>query len=258
MANNIYLRTNSELRPIKVWTFSIPALGARLNDGRTILTCPTAGACANVCYARNGTFNFPVVKAAHSRSLKKIIDDLQGWKQEMLQELSSKRFRPTGVRRENAAPDISLCDDWIQRWANSGGAAVRIHDAGDFFSDDYLLAWVEIARLTPDVLFYCYTKEVSRFRRVLENPPPNFRFLYSMGGKEDHLVDKESERHADVFPSLDAMIKAGYSDQEPSDLWAVTLPTTKIGIVQNNIPHYKKKLQGKSFGEAEIERSKKA
>lgn len=79
-----------------------------------------------------------------------------------------------------------------------------------------------------------------------------------MGGKEDHLVDKESERHADVFPSLDAMIKAGYSDQEPSDLWAVTLPTTKIGIVQNNIPHYKKKLQGKSFGEAEIERSQKA
>jgi hypothetical protein len=39
------------------------------------------------------------------------------------------------------------------------------------------------------------------FKRVVEpNCPKNFRYLYSMGGKEDHMVDKENDRHAEVFP----------------------------------------------------------
>lgn len=76
------LRQNRELREIGAWNWTIPALGAKLDDGRTIHTCPQAGACAALCYARNGTFRFKTVKAAHARNLKFVLDDPDGWKRQ--------------------------------------------------------------------------------------------------------------------------------------------------------------------------------
>ena len=39
----------------------------------------------------------------------------------------------------------------------------------------YLPAWLRICHARPDVNFYAYTKEVDRFRRLVEaDPPPNF------------------------------------------------------------------------------------
>lgn len=53
-----------------------------------------------------------------------------------------------------------------------------------------MATWAHIATLRPDVLFYAYTKEVSRARRVLANgAPPNLLLVFSLGGKEDHLLD---------------------------------------------------------------------
>lgn len=258
VAKKPLLSSNSELRKDSIWTWSIPAFATRLDDGRTVLTCPSAGACAKVCYARNGTFLFPVVQAAHKRNLTRILDDLDGWTLEMISELGAKKFRPSLKARTNVAPDLDRLDPWISLWAEVGGSAVRIHDSGDFFSDEYVLAWVNVARAVPDVLFYAYTKEVSRFRRLLgergEKAPVNFRYLYSMGGKEDHLVDPDVDRHADVFPDSDAIVEAGYEDQSANDLYAITLPTTRVGIPSNNIPAFRKRLAGRTFAELEEDR----
>ena len=215
------LRQNRELKEIGVWNWTLPALGARLDDGRTVLTCPNAGACASLCYARNGTYLFPKVKAAHARNLKRVLDNLDRWKVDMIAEA-----------RKRAA-----------------GRYVRIHDSGDFFDDDYLAAWIEIAAAVPETTFYAYTKEVSRFKRMVEGrAPSNFKWLYSMGGKEDHLIDIVNDRHAEVFHSVEALEAAGYFNQEASDLLAIEAPTNKIGIVANNIPHFKKKQGGETFG----------
>ena len=215
------LRQNRELKEIGVWNWTLPALGARLDDGRTVLTCPNAGACASLCYARNGTYLFPKVKAAHARNLKRVLDNLDGWKLDMIAEA-----------RKRAA-----------------GRYVRIHDSGDFFDDAYLAAWIEIAAAVPETTFYAYTKEVSRFKRMVEGrAPSNFKWLYSMGGKEDHLIDVENDRHAEVFHSEEALEAAGYFNQEASDILAIEAPTNKIGIVANNIPHFKKKQGGETFG----------
>jgi hypothetical protein len=237
------LTQNSELRKVGVYNWTLPALGARLPDGTVFSTCPQAGVCAQFCYARNGTYLFPAVKAAHVRNLMKYLDNPETWYGEMLTELTLPKFR--------------------------GGKYVRIHDSGDFFSDEYLEWWLLIARQVPDVTFYCYTKEVSRFKRIVErtywsdtaNPrgeqpyaPSNFRWLYSMGGKEDHLIDKDVDRHAEVFPSKEALEAAGYFDQEESDILAVTAPTNRIGIVANNIKHFRKKQGDRSFGQVQYER----
>ena len=222
------LTQNSELRPDGIYNWSIPALAAKLSNGKNIKTCPNAGACANVCYARNGTYNFSNVKARHTANLEYVIDDPQGWLAQMLEEVNHPRMR---------------------------GKYVRIHDSGDFFSEDYLRLWLKVALLTPNVTFYCYTKEVSMFKRIVETGcPNNFRYLYSLGGREDHLINLELDRHADVFPDDAAILEAGYANQDASDLLAITLPSNKIGIPQNNIPQFRKRLAGRTFGEAQRDR----
>ena len=218
------LTQNSELRPLGVYNWTIPALSAVLPDGRRIKTCPAAGVCATFCYARVNTYRFPAVLAAHTRNLQRVVDDLPGWRDDMIAELGARRYR--------------------------GGKWVRIHDAGDFFSDEYLEAWLEIARSVPDVMFYCYTREVERFRRLVEPAAPaNFLWVYSLGGKEDHLIDRDRDRHCDVFPSEEAAEEAGYVSQSADDRLCVTLRTNRVAVIANNIPHLKRRQGNHTFAE---------
>ncbi|MFE3105390.1 GP88 family protein [Nocardia tengchongensis] len=213
------LTQNSDLKRIGVWNWTIPAWAVRLSDGRTVNTCPSAGVCAQVCYARHGTYRFPIVRAKHEANLAFLLDDLPGWQAAMTTELSAPRFR-------NA---------WI-----------RIHDAGDYFSDSYLTAWLAVAAAHPAVEFYSYTKEVDRFRRLVEpDPPPNFRWVYSYGGRQDAAIT-EDDRRADVFPDESAITAAGWSSQSPSDLLAVLGPR-QVGVPANRIPAANKKIAGRRF-----------
>jgi len=142
----------------------------------------------------------------------------------MIEELTHRRYR--------------------QKW-------VRIHDAGDFFSDEYLEAWLRIVTVTPDVTFYAYTREVSRFRRCVEQGqrPDNFLYLFSLGGKEDKLIDLVADRHCDVFPSLEAATVAGYSSQHEDDRHSVTLPTNQIAVIANPVKKLLNKQKQRTFRE---------
>lgn len=246
------LRQNSELRKDRIWNWTLPAFVTKLPDGRNLNVCPQAGACASLCYARQGTYNFPAVRAAHQRNLLATLDHLEEWTAEMLAELSARKFRPTGTRR---LPDLdhSHLSTTVQNLLREGCAAVRIHDAGDFYSDEYLLAWCIIAANTPDVLFYAYTKELTRFRRIIRDYglPDNFLWVYSMGGKEDHLLNPDTERHAEVYPTKQALDEAGAYDQEENDLLCVLAPSNRVGIVTNNIPAFRKRQGDRTFGDIE-------
>lgn len=227
MATEWLLRQNGELRREGIFNWSLPAWAGRLPSGRTYNTCPEAGSCAPLCYARHGTYRFRNVLAAHERNLMMVLDDLPGWEQRMTEELAHRRY---------------------------AGRHVRVHDAGDFFSDEYLAAWLRIMRATPGVTFYAYTKAVDRFRRLVEpDPPANFRWVYSLGGTEDHLIDRDSDRHADVFTDEEAMAAAGYTSQEESDLLAVYGPP-RVGIPANNIRSLRRRQGAESFGSLQVQR----
>lgn len=243
------LRQNRELKPHRIWNWTIPAWYVERSDGTRFHTCPNAGICAQYCYARNGTYRFPNVVAAHVANLERVLAGLDPWVEDMVDELAKKKYRPVGESRPLPFA-LDELDPVLRYWAETGGAAVRIHDAGDFFSDEYLLAWVSIARRVDDVLFYAYTHEVSMVKRHAGTFPSNFRVLFSTGGLEDHLIDPELDRHADVFPTVEAMTEAGYSSQDANDLLAVLLPTTRVGITANNIRAYNNKLAGRRFSEA--------
>lgn len=67
---------------------------------------------------------------------------------------------------------------------------VRIHASGDFFSQSYFDAWIEIANMYPDILFYAYTKSLKFWVRRLKEIPSNFKLTASYGGFNDDLIEQ--------------------------------------------------------------------
>lgn len=252
MAAHLLRRGNSDLARDGVFTWSIPALTAVSNvTGGLVRTCPSAGVCAALCYARKGRYRFSNVVESHTRNLDAYLADPQAWQQQLIAELRARRFRPSGVAHSFSWP-VRADFSW---WAQSGGRAVRIHDAGDFFSGEYLRSWCEAAASAPDVLFYAYTKEVAAVKALLFQGlvPSNLVFIFSLGGRQDALVDLDQDRHDDVFPTLEALLANGYTDQADSDLMAPLLPTHRIGIVANRQPALVKRQGAFSFGELQSE-----
>ena len=85
---------------------------------------------------------------------------------------------------------------------------VRIHVAGDFFNEKYFMAWQDTAWRVPGVIFYGYTKRIKYLVKHRSGFPENFRFVASLGGKEDKLVFDHGLKYARVV----------FSEQEAADL----------------------------------------
>jgi len=85
---------------------------------------------------------------------------------------------------------------------------VRVHDSGDFFSQDYFGAWMEVARQRDRTLFYAYTKALPFWVRCKDDIPENFVLTASYGGSHDRLIEEHGLRYARVV----------YSEDEAADL----------------------------------------
>jgi hypothetical protein len=80
-----------------------------------------------------------------------------------------------------------------------GATMVRVHVAGDFFSQAYFDAWIEVANRMPGVIFYAYTKSLTFWIKRLGSIPANFRLTASYGGRHDDLIEKFNLRSAKVI-----------------------------------------------------------
>ena len=86
---------------------------------------------------------------------------------------------------------------------------VRIHSSGDFFNGEYLRSWFAVARLNPQLKFYCYSKSLHLFGTNI-SIPNNFYLTASMGGLRDDLIHKgHFKRWAIVVNSEAEAIKKG-------------------------------------------------
>lgn len=216
------LTQNSDLKRTGIFGWTLPAHWVSLNNGDRFNTCPNAGVCAAFCYAKSGTYQFSNVKKAHIEKLELVLNAPDEWVRLMNQELTKKKYQ---------------------------GAYVRIHDAGDFFAEWYIYKWFDIARANPSINFYSYTKEVRSFKslEVAGFIPENFTTIFSFGGRQDSLIDREVDRHSDVFVDYDEMIRSGYVDIADDDKQAAINPNHRIGLYRNNIPGIIKRMNGKSF-----------
>ena len=75
---------------------------------------------------------------------------------------------------------------------------MRVHVGGDFFSQVYFDAWMEVARRNPDKLFYSYSKSLNLWVNRLTFIPVNFSLTASRGGKHDWLITEHGLKCAEV------------------------------------------------------------
>lgn len=186
---------------VKIFNFSIPA-GNDKFTGK--ITCPFAGSCLKICYAKKGMYRFGNVERA-----------------------LSKRYEAT--KDSNFVERIS---NELSKVKKDKQIYIRVHDSGDFYSPAYFAKWLEIARLNPSVRFYAYTKSHSFIRGNFELPE-NFDLIYSLGSTKDELINQDTERHSKIFQSSEEMENAGYTDSSYLDIVATKWITEnkKIGLL---------------------------
>lgn len=211
---------NTKLAKEGIASFGIPAFVS--NDG--FVTCPSAGICAKYCYARQGRYTFASTQAPRERNLWK----LRAIHEKVMGEQSSWGWI-------DFIADIVMDVEQFPKRIR----LVRIHDSGDFFTEQYYHAWLDIARMCPHITFYAYSKMINlintyqiRMRLALDN----LHIVQSYGGKEDQFIDQMLP-HTKVFPTHDYMLNSGYIDGTHSDKPAYN-GCTKIGLVY----HGSKKL----------------
>lgn len=75
---------------------------------------------------------------------------------------------------------------------------VRIHVAGDFFNQAYFDAWMYVAFVNPDILFYAYTKSLPYWVNRIAGIPDNLVLTASRGGRMDHMIEEYELRSVKV------------------------------------------------------------
>lgn len=185
---------NSKLKKLNTISFNLPAF--RSADGFHV--CPKAGGCATLCYARQGFYVMPAVAA-------------------------TREFNLAFLREKGMDAFVTAATEDILRFKYP---IIRIHDSGDFFSQAYLNAWLEIAAKFPEKKFYAYTKSLHLdYTKV----PYNLQIIQSAGGIMDKQMDL-TKSHSRIFSSDEERLKAGYVDGNENDQPAID-GVLRIGLV---------------------------
>lgn len=104
---------------------------------------------------------------------------------------------------------------------------VRIHESGDFYNQNYLDAWVKVAKAFPNVVFYAYTKSYPYFKKYMVgqdaetsslNLTNNFIITFSYGGKHDKAIENSNLKTSKVFNSPEDILKSGLNVDLDDDL----------------------------------------
>lgn len=191
MTTNLLSNQNTKLKKDGIFHFSIPAFRSQFG----FVTCPGAAKCAVGCYARQGFHAMSWVKHKKERNFAATL------------RMDFAEMITTEIKKRKVK-------------------ILRIHEAGDFYSEEYLLKWFSICWENPEVKFYAYTKMLPMFKQ-LDKMPANFTVIYSYGGKWDSLIGKR-DHHAKVFKTKEALKKSGYVDASKSDL--VAIKNIKVGL----------------------------
>lgn len=144
------------------YNVGLPALkGLVVNEktGKFIIvnTCPGAGICKTFCYAMRGSYvQYDRVSMGQSQRLNLLVNH-------------PDRF--ASILKAEIGAAVAHAEDGTK-------VGVRWHDAGDFFSPQYVKLAFDVARAFPEVEFYAYTKvaDVANAEK-----PNNFVINFSEG-----------------------------------------------------------------------------
>lgn len=177
---------------------------------QVVKTCPSAGACKAFCYAARGSYiQYEGPWLSQARMINYLMNDYTGFKEQLSRELKQAEIL-----------------------ANKKGKKIvlRWHDSGDWISPTYLLMAFDIARDTPSIRHYAYTKQVELMNKYIDKKPENFIVNYSKGGTQDKSVDFSKEKHSKVIPYAlfkDLKVEKGVP-MTPEDITAIKDRLVKV------------------------------
>ena len=157
-------------------------------------TCPAAKDCFSRADRETGKVTdgpdtvfrcFMASAEARSPSLRKLV-----WHNLELIKEALKRDAQAGF--ENMPHTSQLINKSLPKKFD----IMRVHVGGDYFSRQYLMAWIEVAKLNPDKVFYSYSKSLHLFKQFAL--PENLVLTASRGGKYDDLIDLHAWKEAIV------------------------------------------------------------
>jgi hypothetical protein len=70
---------------------------------------------------------------------------------------------------------------------------LRIHESGDFWTQVYFNAWLQVARNNPMLKLYAYTKSLGMWYEKRHEIPDNLYLTASVGGTLDYLIPRYPE-----------------------------------------------------------------
>ena len=161
------------------------ALDEKTNEFKIVNTCPGAGSCKVDCFARGGgKIQFEGPWASDAKILTYLLNDPEGFKKQLISEIDAqnKKFNKQGTK-----------------------VTIRWHDAGDFFSPEYVDLAADVANALPNNEFYAYTKMAKVAQGGL---PSNFKINWSEGAntkqeKQIKFADPklQTTKHSRIVPS---------------------------------------------------------
>lgn len=131
------------------------------NELIVVNTCPGAGSCKIECFAMGGgKIQFEGPWLSDGRILTYLLNDPDGFFEQLTNEIERqyKRGLKEGYK-----------------------VSIRWHDAGDFFSPQYVDMAFKLARSMPNVKFYAYTKMADVALAGKKEKPKNFIINWSEG-----------------------------------------------------------------------------
>ncbi len=169
---------------IEIYNFSLPAYQGLFFNEKTgtfqiIKTCPSASECVAFCYATKGGYiQYPASAEFSAKVMTFLMNDFEGF---------FKLLKTNLVKAKKVAD------------RNGDVLFIRIHDAGDFYGEKYINAWIDVMNTFPDINFYAYTKQFELFKKFGELPQ-NFTLNKSFGGRDDKLINVVTDKHSRVIP----------------------------------------------------------
>ena len=134
------------------------AVDEQTNNLIIVNTCPGAGSCKVDCFAmKGGKVQFEGPWLSDGRILTYLLNDPDGFFNQVSNEITKEK----NLGKKNGYK-----------------VTIRWHDAGDFFSPEYMDLAFKLAKAHPDTQFYAYTKMAGA---ALGDKPDNFLINWSEG-----------------------------------------------------------------------------